>query len=152
MRSRSIVFLMFCLLAIVITPLHKAEARSNKDVVVLGIERIDDYVGIFAGKRVGLITNQTGVDRNLKSSVDLLRSKVKLQAVFVPEHGLFGAVTAGDDVKNDNYEGIEVRSLYGDTRRPTKTMLADIDVLAFDIQDVGTRPVSYTHKTLPTIN
>ena len=134
---------MLCLLAIAVVPLQKAEAKNNKDTVILGIERINDYADIFAGKRVGLITNQTGVDRNLKSSVDILRSKVQLQAVFVPEHGLFGAVTAGDDVKNDKYEGIEVRSLYGDTRRPTKAMLADIDVLAFDIQDVGTRHYTY---------
>ena len=143
MKSRSIVFILFCLLAIVIAPLQKVEAKNKKDVVVLGIERIDEYAGIFAGKRVGLITNQTGADRNLQSSVDLLRSKVKLQAVFVPEHGLFGAATAGDDIKNDNYEGIEVRSLYGDTKRPTKAMLADIDILAFDIQDVGTRHYTY---------
>ena len=134
---------MLCLLAIAVVPLQKAEAKNNEDTVILGIERINDYADIFAGKRVGLITNQTGVDRNLKSSVDILRSKVQLQAVFVPEHGLFGAVTAGDDVKNDKYEGIEVRSLYGDTRRPTKAMLADIDVLAFDIQDVGTRHYTY---------
>ena len=72
MRTRSIVFLMFCLLAIVVVPLQKAEAKNNKDTVVLGIERIDDYDKIFAGKKVGLITNQTGVDHNLKSSVDLL--------------------------------------------------------------------------------
>ena len=54
MRSRNIVFLFFCLLTIVIAPLQKAEAKNNKDMVVLGIERIDDYAGIFAGKRVAI--------------------------------------------------------------------------------------------------
>ncbi|MGL5206301.1 MAG: exo-beta-N-acetylmuramidase NamZ family protein [Acidaminococcaceae bacterium] len=143
MRTRNILFVMICLFAIVILPLQCTEAKNNKSKVVLGIERIDDYEGIFAGKRVGLITNQTGVDRNLKSSVDLLKEKTQLQAIFVPEHGLFGAVMAGDAVKNDNYEGVEVRSLYGDTKKPTKEMLADIDILAFDIQDVGSRHYTY---------
>ncbi|MGE4588099.1 MAG: exo-beta-N-acetylmuramidase NamZ domain-containing protein [Acidaminococcaceae bacterium] len=143
MKIRNMILVIFCLLAVVMLPILDAEAKEKSKRVVLGIERIEDYTKIFTGKRVGLITNQTGVTHDLKSSVDLLRSKVNLQAIFVPEHGLFGAVTAGDDVKNDNYEGIEVRSLYGDTRRPSKAMLSDIDILAFDIQDVGTRHYTY---------
>ncbi len=143
MKIKSLGFLVFCLLIAMGSTFNNVEASSEKKDVVLGIERLDEYVRVFDGKRVGLITNQTGVDHNLQSSVDLLKIKVHLQAVFVPEHGLFGAVAAGDSVKNDTYKGIEVRSLYGETRRPTKKMLADIDILAFDIQDVGVRYYTY---------
>lgn len=144
MSKKYLACLALCLLICSITTVtfgakHKKEAER----VILGIERIDEYAQIFAGKRVGLITNQTGVDASLKSSVDLLRAKTNLAGIFVPEHGLFGAVAAGEDIVDDNYEGIKVFSLYGDTKRPTEAMLADIDVLAFDIQDVGARHYTY---------
>lgn len=144
MTIRNILSLAFCfLLAMTALSVPAEAAKHEEKKVVLGIERLDEYAEIFAGKRVGLITNQTGVDHSLQSSVDLLRAKAQLQAVFVPEHGLFGAVTAGEHVENENYENIEVRSLYGDTRRPSPAMLEDIDVMAFDIQDVGIRHYTY---------
>lgn len=99
------------------------------------------------GKRVGIITNPTGVDRNLKSTVDLFfNSKaVKLVALYGPEHGVRGDYTAGALVSNfkDPETGLPVYSIYGKTRKPTPEMLKDIDVLVYDIQDIGSRSYTY---------
>ncbi|MDD6851017.1 MAG: DUF1343 domain-containing protein [Bacteroidales bacterium] len=112
-----------------------------------GIETLrDSGFAQLNGKRVGLITNPTGVDNNLKSTVDILHeaSGVNLVALFGPEHGVRGDVHAGDTVGNsvDAATGVKVYSLYGKTYKPTKEMLKDIDVLIYDIQDNGCR--SYT--------
>ena len=116
-------------------------------VVKPGIEVLRD--GGFAqlkGKRVGLLTNPTGVDNKLKSTVDILAEAegVQLVALFAPEHGVRGDVHAGDKVDNsvDPATGVKVYSLYGKSHKPTKEMLEDIDVLIYDIQDNGCR--SYT--------
>ena len=99
------------------------------------------------GKRVGLITNPTGVDRNLQSTVDLFfHSKdIKLVALYGPEHGVRGDYTAGATVSNfkDPETGLPVYSIYGKTRKPTPEMLRDIDVLVYDIQDIGSRSYTY---------
>lgn len=99
------------------------------------------------GKRVGLITNPTGFDNNLKSTVDVLfeAKNVKLVALFGPEHGVRGDVHAGDKVDNmnDPKTGLPVYSLYGKTRKATPEMLKDIDVLVYDIQDIGSRSFTY---------
>lgn len=98
------------------------------------------------GKRVGLLTNPTGVDNKLKSTVDILHeaADVELVALYAPEHGVRGDVYAGDKVDNsvDFATGVKVYSLYGKNRRPSAEMLKDIDVLVYDIQDNGCR--SYT--------
>ncbi|MDO4510543.1 MAG: DUF1343 domain-containing protein [Bacteroidales bacterium] len=98
------------------------------------------------GKRVGLVTNPSGVDRDLKSTVDILNEAegVKLVALFGPEHGVRGNVHAGDAVADavDEKTGVKTYSLYGKTKRPSAEMLKDIDVLVYDIQDIGCR--SYT--------
>ena len=112
-----------------------------------GIETLrDSGFAQLNGKRVGLITNPTGVDNNLKSTVDILHEAagVNLVALFGPEHGVRGDVHAGDTVGNsvDAATGVKVYSLYGKTYKPTNEMLKDIDVLIYDIQDNGCR--SYT--------
>lgn len=98
------------------------------------------------GKRVGLVTNPSGVDHTLKSTVDILNEApgVKLVALYGPEHGVRGNAHAGDAVSNDAdpKTGVKVYSLYGKTLKPTAEMLKDIDVLVYDIQDIGCR--SYT--------
>lgn len=98
------------------------------------------------GKRVGLVTNPSGVDRNLKSTVDILNEApgVKLVALYGPEHGVRGNAHAGDAVGDavDAKTGVKTYSLYGKTHKPTAEMLKDIDVLVYDIQDIGCR--SYT--------
>lgn len=115
--------------------------------VKTGIELLRD--GGFKqlqGKRVGLVTNPSGVDRNLKSTVDILNEApgVKLVALYGPEHGVRGNAHAGDAVGDavDVKTGVKTYSLYGKTHKPTAEMLKDIDVLVYDIQDIGCR--SYT--------
>jgi len=99
------------------------------------------------GKRVGLITNPTGVDNRLKSTIDILfeAPNVKLVALFGPEHGVRGDVHAGDKVDNsaDSRTGLPVFSLYGKTRKATPDMLKGIDVLVYDIQDNGCRSFTF---------
>jgi len=99
----------------------------------------------FAGKRIGVITNQTGVDPFGHRTIDTLasRSDVKLIAIFSPEHGLGGTVEGPVANASDAATGVPIYSLYGETRRPTDTMLKGIDTLVFDIQDAGVRFYTY---------
>ena len=102
---------------------------------------------ILKGKRVGLITNPSGVDSRLASTIDILAGApgVQLVALFGPEHGVRGDVSAGEAVASsiDSITGIPVYSLYGTTRKPTGAMLHRIDVLVYDIQDIGVRSYTY---------
>ncbi len=116
--------------------------------VLTGVEVLrKNNFDILKGKRVGLITNPTGVDRNLVSTIDILSNAegVKLTALFGPEHGVRGDFSAGDkvDTYTDPVTKIPVYSLYGKTRKPTKEMMKDIDILVFDIQDIGSRSYTY---------
>ncbi|MDE6277672.1 MAG: DUF1343 domain-containing protein [Muribaculaceae bacterium] len=119
-----------------------AEPKVKPGVEVLR----DNGFAQLQGKRVGLITNPTGVDNNLKSTVDILAEApgVELVALYAPEHGVRGDVHAGDHVDNtvDKATGVPVYTVYGKTRKPTAEMLKDVDVLIYDIQDNGCR--SYT--------
>ena len=99
---------------------------------------------LLRGKRIGLITNQSGIDRTGNPTVDLLRSApgVTVAAIFTPEHGLRG--TADDErIADERYQGIPVYSLYGERRKPSGEQLAGLDALVFDIQDIGTRFYTY---------
>lgn len=99
------------------------------------------------GKKVGLITNPTGVDNNLKSTIDILHDapNVELVALFAPEHGVRGDVHAGDEFENtvDPATGVQVYSIYGKTKKPTPEMLKGIDALVYDIQDIGCRSFTF---------
>lgn len=122
-------------------------AAQPRPAVKLGIDvLIEKDFSLLRGKRVGLITNPTGVTRDLRSSIDVLHeaSAFNLVALFGPEHGVRGEVYGGGHIEDstDPITGLPVRSLYGEHRKPTAEMLADIDVLVFDIQDIGSR--SYT--------
>ena len=117
-------------------------------VVKTGIEVLKaQRFELLEGKRVGLITNPTGVDDGLRSTVDILNEapNVELVALFGPEHGVRGDAHAGDHVGNqtDPVTGLPVYSLYGKTRKPTSEMLRGIDVLVYDIQDIGCRSFTY---------
>ncbi|MDE6197775.1 MAG: DUF1343 domain-containing protein, partial [Muribaculaceae bacterium] len=113
-----------------------------------GIEvlRDNNFEGL-RGKRVGLITNPSGVDNSLKSTIDILAeaADVKLVGLYAPEHGVRGDVHAGDKVDNmvDPATGVPVYSIYGKTRKPSADMLKDVDVLIYDIQDNGCRSFTF---------
>ena len=116
--------------------------------VKTGIEvlRADGFK-LLEGKRVGLTTNPTGVDSNLKSTIDILweAENVNLVALYGPEHGVRGNVHAGDVVDNevDKKTGLKMYSLYGKTKKPNKEMMDEIDVMVYDIQDNGCRSYTY---------
>ena len=135
---------MLCLAGLFVT---KAESFASEPAVKTGIEVLrENRFNILKGKRVGLVTNPSGVDRNLRSTVDILFNapEVNLVALYGPEHGVRGDVYAGGKVADtvDEATGLPVFSLYGATRKPTQEMLKGIDVMVYDIQDVGVR--SYT--------
>ncbi|HEY0996642.1 MAG TPA: DUF1343 domain-containing protein, partial [Gemmatimonadaceae bacterium] len=116
--------------------------------VTLGVETLlRDSLGVLRGKRVGLITNHSGRDRAGRSTIDLLHraTGVQLTALFGPEHGLRGVAGAGEHVASgvDSATGLPVYSLYGETRVPTAEMMRTVDVLVYDIQDVGARVYTY---------
>lgn len=112
-----------------------------------GIDNLEKYSYLLEGKRLGLITNPTGVDKNLKSTIDILNEKFNLVALYSPEHGVRGNIQAGVKVENyiDKKTGIKVWSLYGESKKISKDMLDDIDVLVFDIQVVGARFYTYLY-------
>src|SRR5690554_5849095 len=105
----------------------------------VGIENIDQYLHLFKNKKVGLITNPTGVDHKFRSTIDILKEKTELVSLYAPEHGVRGDLQAGVRLENyvDEETGCMVYSLYGKDKKPSYDMLKDIDVLCFDIQDVG---------------
>lgn len=108
---------------------------------------LEKYHYLIEGKRIGLITNQTGVNSQGKSLMDILAQDptTKLVALYAPEHGLDGKAKAGEYVKSYTHPklGIPVYSLYGETRMPTQDMLKGVDLLIFDIQDIGARTYTY---------
>ena len=132
----SIVLFFLCVVS------YAAQPAVRTGIEVLRSRNFD----VLKGKRVGLVTNPSGVDRYLKSTVDILYNApgVELVALYGPEHGVRGDVYAGGKVTDtkDAATGLPVYSLYGETRKPTAAMLEGIDVMVYDIQDVGVR--SYT--------
>jgi uncharacterized protein YbbC (DUF1343 family) len=117
--------------------------------VKTGLDNIDSYRHLFQGKRVGIIANHTARNSNGEFIVDVFRNteEVTVTALFSPEHGLYGAEEAGRTIDStvDPNTGLPVYSLYGKTRKPTREMLKDVDVLVFDIQDVGARFYTYIY-------
>jgi uncharacterized protein YbbC (DUF1343 family) len=124
------------------------DGARRHGAVTLGIDvLLSDEIERVAGKRLGLITNPSGVDRELVLSADRLAAdeRVELVQLYAPEHGIRGDVPAGETVAEsvDAATGIPVESLYGGHRRPSAESLARIDLLLFDIQDVGSRTYTY---------
>ena len=114
---------------------------------VLGIERIDEFKEVFEGKRVGLITNPTGITSNFKSSIDVLREKTNLVGLFSPEHGVRGSLQAGVKLETyvDELTGITVYSLYGASKKPSKEIMDNVDIMSIDIQDCGSRYYTFIY-------
>jgi uncharacterized protein YbbC (DUF1343 family) len=133
----------FLLLLLVLAPVFAARGAT----ISLGIDELEkSNFAVLQGKRVGLITNPSGVDSKGRSAIQVLfhGHGFKLVKLFGPEHGIDGQTGAGDSVANSRepHTGLPVESLYGDTRRPTPRMLEGLDTLVFDVQDLGNR--SYT--------
>lgn len=141
----------FCLLALVVAIILSFPAAGMCNVtamVKLGYEVLmEKYYHLIDGKKLGLVTNQTGVDSKGISFIDILAATegTKLVALYGPEHGIDGTARAGAWVESYMHPrfGIPVYSLYGSTRIPTQAMLQGIDVLLFDIQDIGARMYTY---------
>lgn len=136
------------LLSISVLLLGTVISEAKQPVVKTGIEvlRQGGFQQLI-GKRVGLVTNPSGVDSQLQSTIDILYNApcVNLVALYGPEHGVRGDVYAGGHISDtiDEKTGLPVYSLYGATRKPTKEMLKGIDIMVYDIQDVGTRSYTY---------
>ena len=133
--------------ALILAGLLLCAFQLQAQKVLPGIDVLEkrNFEGL-QGKRVGLVTNPSGIDTHIRSTIDVLfqAPEVNLVALFGPEHGVRGNVWAGGSIPSeiDPTTGLPVHSLYGRTRMPTPEMLKDIDVMVYDIQDVGTR--SYT--------
>jgi uncharacterized protein YbbC (DUF1343 family) len=119
----------------------------EKLIVKTGIDVIENYSHLFEGKRLGLVSCPTGVNKSLRSTIDILNEKFNLTALYSPEHGIRGNLQAGAAVDTyiDESTGITVYSLYGKNKKPSPEILKDIDVLVLDLQDIGSRYYTFLY-------
>ncbi|MFB3895641.1 MAG: exo-beta-N-acetylmuramidase NamZ domain-containing protein [bacterium] len=150
--------LWYALLLILVLNVSSPNAAEYpaKSKVKLGVDvLLEKHLDSLKGKRVGLITNPSGVNRQLVSTIDILASQTtfKLVALFGLEHGIRGDLFAGQSVTTyiDERTGLTVYSLYGKTRRPTAEMLKDVDVIVYDIQDIGSRTYTFISSMIESM-
>jgi uncharacterized protein YbbC (DUF1343 family) len=130
-------------LAVLAAPIH---AQTAPVKIKTGVEVfVANPPAIVKGKRIGLITNQSGQDHAGTATIDLIRAlkDVQLVALFSPEHGIRGVAEARVASSTDEKTGLPIHSLYGETYKPTPEMLKDVDVLVYDIEDIGVRQYTY---------
>ncbi|HLV00975.1 MAG TPA: DUF1343 domain-containing protein, partial [Acidobacteriota bacterium] len=143
MGSKSLAWRLLCSITLLLfLCLSQAAAQSPIFKLQIGADRItqEPYRSWFQGKRIGLITNPTGVNSRLDSTVEVFRhAGFTVTTLFGPEHGLTGEAQAGQKVENQP----RLYSLYGEHRAPTAEMLSEVDLLVYDIQDVGVRFYTY---------
>lgn len=136
-RNSSILFF----LVIILFPI----SASGK--IITGAERIDQYLPLLLGKRIGMVVNHTSIVGMEQTHLldTLLKKNIRIVKVFAPEHGFRGNADAGETVKDgkDQRTGVPIVSLYGSNKKPTAAQLKDIDIILFDIQDVGARFYTY---------
>jgi len=120
-------------------------STTQKTQIITGADQLSEYLPLLKGKRVAMLVNQTSIIGKKPSVDSLLSLGINIVKVFGPEHGFRGNASAGAKVNNevDQKTGIPIISLYGKIKRPTKEHLADVDVMIFDIQDVGARFYTY---------
>ncbi|MBN2138674.1 MAG: DUF1343 domain-containing protein [Sedimentisphaerales bacterium] len=120
---------------------------SCRAAVTTGLDNVALRKELFRGKRIGIVTNHTAVNTAGVHIVDVLSAVegAKVTALFGPEHGIRGTQAAGKEIESSLDEKIPIYSLYGDTKKPTPKMLENLDLLVFDIQDVGARFYTYTY-------
>ena len=129
------------ILLLIIFPLISVSAK-----VKCGADKIDEILNICKDKNIALIVNQTSVTQNGTHLVDTLKTRgANIKTIFAPEHGFRGNADAGESVKDgiDPKSGVKIVSLYGKNKKPTQEQLQGIDILIFDIQDVGVRFYTY---------
>lgn len=144
--------LFLCRLFLVFLVLCLGSSLQAASIVSLGVDVLlsdPTYESVLRGKKIGLITNHTGVNQERKSTIQLLKEAAKskgytLKALFAPEHGLRGSQYAAENVQDEkDPDGIPIFSLHGRTKRPTADMLKGLDLLIYDIQDIGSRSYTY---------
>ena len=124
----------------------KNNAEINTAILKTGADNYEKYLPLLKDKKIGIVTNQTGILSNKTHLVDfLLEKKIAVQTIFAPEHGFRGTADAGEHIVDgkDQKTGLPIISLYGDNKKPKPAQLAGIDVMLFDLQDVGARFYTY---------
>lgn len=136
-------FLLICPVLLTYAQSNAVAFKNNK--ITPGAERTNSYLHLLKGKRVGVFANQTSMIGNRHLVDSLLNLKIQITKIFSPEHGFRGTADAGEKVNSgkDAKTGLPIISLYGVHKKPTAEDLADVDVLLFDIQDVGARFYTY---------
>lgn len=145
MKTKTVLFLAGCILIVLVT----CSVQTQNRQVLTGLDNIGIDYGFLKGKNVGIIANHTAYDSQGRFITDVFQSmeQVKIAALFGPEHGFRGRAEAGGrvDTAYDSSLNVPIYSLYGNTRKPTPEMLQDLDVLVFDIQDIGSRYYTYIY-------
>lgn len=121
-------------------------SETTVSAIKTGADNYEKYLPLLKNKKVGIVTNQTGILSNKTHVVDfLLEKKITLQTIFAPEHGFRGTADAGEHIVDgkDQKTGLSIISLYGDNKKPKAAQLANIEVMIFDLQDVGARFYTY---------
>ncbi|WP_371193717.1 exo-beta-N-acetylmuramidase NamZ domain-containing protein [Glaciecola sp. SC05] len=131
------------ILLLLVCPLSQAQTPSTQ--VILGAERLTQYLPLLANKRVGLIVNQTSQVQDMHLLDILLKNEVNVRVLFAPEHGVRGNAGAGEHIDSgiDALTGVAIQSIYGKDKTPPDALMQTLDVILFDIQDVGTRFYTY---------
>lgn len=125
--------------------IEKTNDRLNIEIKT-GADNYSTYLPLLKDKKIGIVTNQTGILSNKMHVVDfLLENNITIQKIFAPEHGFRGTADAGEHVVDgrDSKTGLSIISLYGDNKKPKPEQLAGIDIIVFDLQDVGARFYTY---------
>ncbi|MES2241178.1 MAG: DUF1343 domain-containing protein [Bacteroidota bacterium] len=159
--KNTVLFLLLLMVSSSCSGKNKEEQKKNKekrgkktdvtflktsDGIQTGADNYAAYLPLLKDKKVGIVTNQTGILSNKTHLVDfLLSKKINIQSIFAPEHGFRGTADAGEQIQDDkdSKTGLAIVSLYGENKKPKATQLAGIDVMVFDIQDVGARFYTY---------
>lgn len=145
LNTRVVLSFTFILLLCACSYTDNKQIKPNNDSIILGIEQVAYYLPMLKGKRVGLVVNQTSQFKH-KHLVDvLIDNNVNVRAIFAPEHGFRGDLDAGEKFSSsiDEKTGIPLISIYGKNRKPSLDVLSNLDVIIFDIQDVGVRFYTY---------
>ncbi|WP_289665694.1 exo-beta-N-acetylmuramidase NamZ family protein [Flavobacterium panacagri] len=128
------------------TAVNYGTSEINPPAIKTGADNYEKYLPLLKDKKIGIVTNQTGILSNKTHLVDfLLEKKIAIQTIFAPEHGFRGTADAGEHVVDgkDPKTGLSIISLYGDNKKPKPTQLNGIDIMIFDLQDVGARFYTY---------